>query len=40
MAAASTTSTIFLPFWKLMAAIFVWYLFVEFLKSVGIVKSK
>jgi len=34
------TSTIFLPFWKLFAAIFVWYLFLEGLKKLGLVKSK
>ena len=31
---------VFLPFWKLFAAIFVWYLFLEGLKKLGLVKSK
>lgn len=34
------TSNIFLPFWNLMAAIFVWFLFLEGLKKVGLIKSK
>ena len=34
------TSAIFLPFWELMTAIFVWELFVEGLKYLGLVKSK
>lgn len=31
---------IFLPFWQFMAAVFTWYLFVEGLKKLGLVKSK
>jgi len=34
------TKTLFLPFWKLMGMIFVWYLFVEGLKKLGLVKTK
>ena len=33
-------SNIFLPFWNLFAAIFVFYLFQEALKKLGLVKSK
>lgn len=45
MAATTTTtatagSGIFLPFWNFMACVFVWYLFVEGLKALGLVKSK
>lgn len=35
-----TTTTIFLPFWNLFAAIFAWYLFLEGLKKLGLIKSK
>jgi len=31
---------IFLPFWNFIAAIIVWYLFLEGLKKLGLVKSK
>lgn len=34
------TSGIFLPFWNLFAAIFVYYLFMEGLKKCGLIKSK
>jgi hypothetical protein len=34
------TSNIFLPFWKFMAAVFVYYLFLEGLKKLGLVKTK
>lgn len=34
------TSGIFLPFWQLFAAIFTYYLFIEGLKKLGLVKSK
>ncbi len=34
------TSGVFLPFWKLMGLIFVYYLFVEGLKQLGLVKTK
>ena len=34
------TSGIFLPFWQLFAYIFVWYLFMEGMKKLGLVKSK
>lgn len=33
-------SNVFLPFWNLFAAVFVWYLFLEGLKKLGLVKSK
>ena len=33
------TSGIFLPFWSLFAAIFVYYLFLEGLKKLGIIKD-
>ena len=33
-------SNVFLPFWNLFAAIFVYYLFIEGLKKLGLVKSK
>ena len=35
-----TQTNIFLPFWKLFAAIFAWYLFLEGLKKLGLIKSK
>jgi len=34
------TTGVFLPFYQLFAAIFVWYLFVEGLKKLGLVKTK
>jgi len=34
------TSGIFLPFWSLIGAIFAYYLFLEGLKKLGLVKSK
>jgi hypothetical protein len=34
------TNGIFLPFWKLMGAIFVYYLFIEGLKKLGLVQGK
>ena len=34
------TSDVFLPFWDLFAAIFIYYLFIEGLKKLGLVKSK
>jgi hypothetical protein len=34
------TTGVFLPFWQLLGAIFAWYLFVEGLKKLGLVKSK
>ena len=34
------TTGIFLPFWNLMAWIFVYYLFLEGLKKLGLVKTK
>jgi len=34
------TDGIFLPFWKLLGAIFIYYLFVEGLKKLGLVQSK
>ena len=34
------TSYTFLPFWNFFAAIFVYYLFLEGLKKLGLVKSK
>ncbi len=34
------SSTVFLPFWKFIGFIFVWNLFVEGLKQLGLVKSK
>ena len=30
----------FLPFWKLMGVIFVWFLFLEGLKQLGLIKTK
>ena len=33
------TSGVFLPFWNLFAAIFVYYLFIEGLKKLGLVKE-
>jgi len=33
-------SQVFLPFWDLFVAIFVYYLFIEGLKKLGLVKSK
>jgi hypothetical protein len=35
-----TTSNIFLPFWKFMAAVFVWYLFLECLEKLGLAPAK
>ena len=34
------TKNIFLPFWKFMGWLCVYYLFLELLKKVGLVKSK
>lgn len=35
-----TAKKLFLPFWNMFAAIFVYYLFLEGLKKLGLVKSK
>lgn len=34
------TSHLFLPLWQFLAAVFVYYLFLEGLKKLGLVKSK
>ena len=34
------TSKIFLPFWKFMGLIFVYYILIELLKDIGLIKSK
>ena len=34
------SSKFFLPIWKLFMAIFVWYMLLEALKKLGLVKSK
>jgi len=31
---------IFLPFWKFMGLIFVYYILIELLKDIGLIKSK
>ena len=31
---------VFLPFWKFMGIIFVWFLFIEALKGMGLIKTK
>ena len=36
----NTTSKLFLPLWQLFAAVFVYYLMMEALKKLGLVKSK
>ena len=36
----TTASNLFLPFWKLLGLYFVWCLFLEGLKSMGLIKSK
>ena len=33
-------SNVFLPFWQLLCAIFVWYLFLEGFKAIGLIKTK
>ena len=32
-------TNIFLPFWKFIGAVFTWYLFVEGLKKLGLIKE-
>jgi len=34
------TSGVFLPFWQFFAAVFMWYLFVDTLQKMGLVKTK
>jgi hypothetical protein len=36
----NTTSKLFLPLWQLFAAVFVYYLMMEALKKLGLVKTK
>ena len=36
---ATVAQNVFLPFWTLMASIFVWFLFLEGLKKLGLIKE-